>query len=271
MWPRIFRQAFVSYFRSNNGFIAGTLAFSALLAIFPFVIFLVSLTGLYSEALGVQQGIEYIISYLPVEVERIFTSVIVEITSTKSGGLMTFGFLGTLYVLVSAVDTLRIGLNQAYKVQETRPFIKRTLHNFGMVIFMSVALVLVSVLIILGPVILDYLYSTLPFTVEYSEQLNVLRYLSGFGVMVLLLTSAYFYLPNIHPLWRHCIPGAVFATFLWMLLASLFSLYLKYMDSYSITYGSLSGIIITMVFLKISAMIFLLGAEINHAYLQEAR
>lgn len=268
MWLGILKQAFVAYFKGNNGFIAGTLAFSALLAIFPFVIFLVSLTGLYSEAFGVQQGIQYIISYLPTEVEKTFNSVITEITSTKSGGLLTFGFLGTLYMLVSAVDTLRMGLNQAYDVSECRPFLMRTLQNIGVVFFMAISLVTVSVLIILGPIILDYLYRYIDWMVGYTTLLNVARYACGLALMVSLLASTYYVLPNIRQRWRCCLPGAIFATCLWLSLASLFSFYLQYADSYSVTYGSLSGIIITMVFLKISAMIFLLGAEFNQAYLR---
>src|SRR5690606_16512862 len=138
----------------------------------------------------------------------------------------------------------RLGLNRAYCISEKRSFLKRKLQSFVFVIVSAFGLSVVSIFIILGPILLEWIYAWVPVAQELAAFWNILRYAFGFIIMVLLLSGTYYFLPNIHHLWRRVLPGAVIATFLWLLLASLFSVYLAQTDRFSVTYGSLSGIII---------------------------
>ena len=86
-----------------------------------------------------------------------------------------------------------------------------------------------------------------------------------FALVTTFVASAAFYhwLPNVSQRWRDIVPGALLAAVLWLGIATLFSLYLRQATFYALTYGSLAGIIITLVFFYISAGILILGAEFN--------
>lgn len=268
MWWIVFKRAFWGFWHKEEVFISGTLAFYALLAFFPFVIFLTSLAGLYSDALNVQEALHYLIHNTPREVREVILPVLDEISTIQEGSLVTISFLGTLLISMSGVDAFRLGLNRAYEITEKRPLLRRKLQDLAFVLLAALGLTLTSVAIILGPLLLEICYRWLPPLEQWAVFWNLLRYVFALGLMFILLSSMYYFLPNIHHQWRGVWPGALIATLLWTLLASLFSFYLAHAGNYSITYGSLSGIIIVLLFLKASAIIFLIGAEINHAYLQ---
>ena len=210
-----------------------------------------------------QDAIAQFIAYVPKEVSESVMPAVNDIIYTQDGGLLTLSILGTLWVLMVGVDALRMGLNHAYGVAETRNYLFTKFQSLVFVLVLTFAFIFAAMLIILGPLLMEGISSWIAI-LPYSENLlHALRYGYAICMLVLLLSVTYYYLPNVRQRVRGVLPGALIGTLLWVGLASLFSLFLSNVGHYNATYGSLSGIIITLVFLQFSAAIFLFGAEVN--------
>lgn len=250
----------------NDVHLAGHMAFNALLAIFPFLIFLASLAGVLGDANTARQFVESMFEFMPRDVAGTLAPAVTEVLTTRNRGLLTIGILVTLWVASGGVETLRLGLNEAYGVPEDRPLWRRRVQSVVFVILGAFAVLLLSVLIILGPIIWNFLTDVLNLPLQRRIVWDIARYLFATAVLIAALLALHRWLPNTRLRWRDLVPGAVATAVIWVLGGSLFSLYLQYFASYSITYGSLGGVIITLLFFYISALIFLFGAEFNVAF-----
>ena len=246
--------------------LAGHMAFTALLAIFPFLIFLAALAGVLGDADTANDFIDFMFRFMPEDVATTLSRPVLEVLTTRSRGLLTFGILGTLWVASSGIEALRLGLNQAYGLPEARPLWYLRLQSIAFVILGSLAIFLLSLSIILGPIIWEFMTSILNLTVGERILWDIVRYLFSVGVLVVAVLVLHRWLPNGRQRWRDILPGAVATTVIWVGAGSAFSLYLGNLGNYSVTYGSLGGVIITLTFFYISALIFLFGAEFNVSF-----
>jgi membrane protein len=262
-FPRLLYRSGLNLINHDGMLFAATLAYTTLLAIFPFIIFLTSLTGFFSQTEAMQKALDYFFRLAPREVSQVLYPVIREILSGRSGGLLTFGILGSLWITVSAMETLRSGLNRVYDVAEKRPAWKRYAQSLLFVLGLTFSLGIVSVILPLGPVVFGLLLRWFHLDAKLDMVWNISRYVISLGVLLFTIGMIYRFIPNIRQRLREVMPGALIATGLWILLASFFSLYISHAHSYSITYGSLSGIIIALFFFQITALILLFGAELN--------
>ncbi len=121
------------------------------------------------------------------------------------------------------------------------------------------------VVVVIGPVVWSYVAPHLHVDVEWGWFYEAARYVIAIGILYLVVALLYRWLPSRHLPSREILPGAAVTIVLWMVLASLFSLYLQNLARFSVTYGSLGGIVITLMFFYISGLIFIFGAEINSA------
>lgn len=243
--------------------IAGYIAYTALVSLFPFVIFLFSLASVFSQEILARNLLDDALASVPDAVANSLRPLIIEILSGDRPGLLTLGGAVALWVASSGVEALRVGLNRAYAVDETRFIIHRRVQSFCIVIVMAALGLTLSALMIIGPVALAWLteHSHLPLTA--LARLSAARYALSFVLLVAMFSAMYKLLPNTALPWRRIWPGVLLSALLWLAAASLFSLYLLYFNQYAITYGSLGGIIITLLFLHVSSIIIILGAEYN--------
>lgn len=248
--------------------LAGHIAYTGLLAIFPFLIFLASLAGFLGNYVDTLASVDATFELLPPDVARTLKPVIGEVLRSQDGGLLTLGLLGALWVASNGFDALRIALNTAYEFDEPRPWWQMKLGSLGAVIIGGFAFLVMSVLIILGPIIWKGILWISPLSQEDRWAYSLLRY----GVASVLLFSTVLalhrWLPGHRMRFRSLVPGALATTALWLASASLFSLYVTNLGNYSATYGSLGGVIITLLFFYISAVLFIFGAELNAALLR---
>lgn len=252
--------------------LAGHIAYTGLLAIFPFLIFLAALAGFlagipgdYGSSLA---SVQAMLDLLPEDVGATLGPVIQEVLARRDGGLLTLGLIGALWIASNGIDALRIALNTTYGIAETRPWWQVKLGSLGAIVLGGVIFVLLSVLIVLGPLIWQGLLWLFPLSNAERWAFILFRY----GVAALVLTAALLalhrWLPGRHLRWRSLLPGVLTTVVLWLLVAGLFSIYVARLGNYSATYGSLGGVIITLVFFYISAVLFIFGAEVNAALLR---
>lgn len=261
LYIKAFRLSVIGAVKENLLIYGGYAAYTSILALFPFIIFLVALASVLGDAHLAEQLINYGFDVLPPEVVDTLAPVVRDIMRNNDGAVLGFAFLGTLWVASSGIEGLRFGLNAVYGVREPRPLWRRRLQGIWFVLLCAIAFLVLATVLIIWPVIEHWLGDILPFL--NSGALVFIRYGLAFGLLATGMSQMYYFLPNLKQTWREVYPGAFVASLIWIILASLFSLYIANFGNYAARYGSIAGVIITLVFLHFSASAMLFGGQFN--------
>ena len=245
-------------------------AFYALLSLFPAIIAGVSIYGLVADPQTVRDQIDKLTRMLSPETAKILSQQISQITGSAGGALgvaTVVGILTALWSASSGMKALITGVNLAYDEGETRKFVKLR----GLSILLTLGAMLL--LTVAGATIAGFppIADNLPVALQWV--VSILRFVVLAVLLILGLAVLYRYAPNRdEPKWTWVSWGSVVATVLWVLASIGFSIYVNSFGNYNKTYGALAGIIILMFWLYLTAVIVLVGAELNtEMELQTAR
>jgi membrane protein len=251
----------------NDGFIhAGNLAYLALLTIFPFVI----VAAAVARLLGQQstEGMDAVVGLLqtmPPDVAAVLAKPIGDVLEARSGGLLWLGALVGLWTTGSFIETIRDIIRRAYGVTFTRPFWEYRLRSLGMIIASVIlALVAFSVSILLSGV-QEFVMRMLPGGDDLVSLFTLFRILPGlvlFGSLYLLFYSL---TPSRYRKKCKKWPGPAFVAIWWLSTTALLPRVLSSLGSYDLTYGSLAGVMIALIFFFIIGLGVVIGAELNAA------
>jgi len=243
---------------------AGYLAFLGLLALFPFLVFVVALAGFLGEGQAGTHFIQLVLSELPPYMVKALEPRIAEIISGPPQGLLTLAILGAIWTSSSAVEGYRTVLNRAYHVATPPAYIWRRLLSIAQILIFSFVVVMAMIVLVVLPIAwerIDTLFGRVA-TLD-SGTGNAIAYIS-LAVIFTVISVAYYFLPNIRQSILSVIPGAALVTLLWTGAARLLSLYLSQFNQVNLIYGSLGGIIAALLFFYVSNVIFIYGAELNY-------
>ncbi len=244
---------------------AGHIAFTAFLSLFPFLIFLAALAGFISSPEDVPKMVDLMFQFMPKEVAEAMAPAVTEVISVKPKGLLTIGFIGTLWAASSGVESLRIALNRAYHVSQKRPIWQRRLQGVLFVILAAFLIFFMSLMVLFGPVIWNLAEPLLHFSFLQEIVFDVSRYGSAFLVLIGALLILHRFLPHITQDATALLPGVCFTAFVFLLGGTAFSIYLANFGNYNVTYGSLGSIVIALIFFYVTAILFIYGAYLNNA------
>jgi len=249
--------------------LSAQLAYFFLLSLFPLLIVIFTLLPYFP--IPHQDMLGMIKDFAPAEAMKLIEKNVNEIMNHRNGGLLSFGIIGTIWSASNGINAVVRALNKAYNVKESRSFIvsrvMAVLLTFGMIFVFILAIVLP----VFGREIGLFLFSKLGFTSEFIKLWNTLSWLTSAIILFLIFTGLYWISPNVRMRCRSAFPGAVFATFGWILSSMGLSFYVGNFSNYSLTYGSIGAIIVLMIWLYISAFIIILGGEINAYYSEKNR
>ncbi|HPD83602.1 MAG TPA: YihY/virulence factor BrkB family protein [Alphaproteobacteria bacterium] len=243
--------------------VAGHISFTAFLSLFPFLIFLAALAGLLSSPEDVPRIIDLMFQFMPKEVAEAMAPAVHEVITAKPAGLLTFGFLGTLWAASSGVESLRIALNRAYKIQKKRPMWKRRLQSLIFIFIGALIIFFMSLMVLFGPIIWNIVAPILNFGIFQEIVFDISRYLSALFILIGALLILHRFLPHREQNTDVLMPGILFTSLLFMIGGTLFSAYIANFGNYSVTYGSLGSIVITLIFFYLTAILFIFGAYLN--------
>jgi membrane protein len=242
--------------------IAAGVAFYGLLALFPAIAAIISLWGLLFDPQQIEQQIAAMSEFLPPEAAAIIEEQARQIAAS-SGGLGVSAAIGILFALYSASKGMKAlieGLNIIYDEEEKRGFIKLNLIALGLTLGLIVALLAALGLIIVVPVVLNFL----GLGSVANALVSLLRWPILFVGALLVLAALYRLAPSrAAPRWRWVSWGAGVATVVWIIGSIAFSIYVQNFGSYNETYGSIGAVIILLMWFWLSAFVVLLGAELN--------
>lgn len=251
---------------------ANGVAFNFLLAIFPAIIFLFTLipyVTLYFPEVNKESIMEFIGGQIPPSMYEAVSSTVLDIVSNQRGGLLSLGFLFSLYLSTNGTLALMRAFNACYHTIEKRSEIKTRLIATGLTINLAFVLFLAIILLVVGQIVLEYMLSNLQefsffdlnsFTVGL---LFTLRFIVIFVVFLLAISTLYYFGPAIHYNWRFFSIGSLIATLLILAVSYGFSYYVTNYSTYNKVYGSIGVLIAVMIWVQLVTIMLLVGYEIN--------
>jgi len=263
---RILWRAIMHFIDDGGTVLAGSIAFTSLFALFPFLIFLTTLAGEFGQEEAAREFIDMALEGLPREVVDAIRPAIDQVVNVRRTGLMTVSILVTIWTASSGLESLRTALNYAYGIEDSRPFWWQRLQSIVFTIIMSIAILVLMIVVVAGPFIWDFLVDLFHVPASWGWLYTGARYLIAVLLLYAVVALLYRWLPNRRLRGYEILPGAAVTVVMWLITASLFSLYLQNLGRFSVTYGSLGGIVVTLMFFYLSAAIFIFGAEVNGAW-----
>ena len=250
---RIVWQAIMHLIDDGGMTFAGHIAFMTLFSLFPFLIFLTTLAGEFGQTEAARDFITMALGSLPAEVGDAIRPAIDQVINNRRTGLMTVSIVASLWATSSGIEALREALNKAYGVEEPRSIWFCRLQSLLFTIVASIGIIIVMLVLVIGPVVWSYVAAAPPRALAVGLVLRDRCATSWRSALLYLVVALlYRWLPSRHLPRREILPGAAVTVVLWLVLASLFSLYLQNLGRFSVTYGSLGGIVITLMFFYIS-------------------
>lgn len=259
-------DAFNRFSRDDGWAIASHIALSTLMSLFPFLIFVTALAGfLGTQALADQAAI-LLLEAWPKEVAGPLSSEIGRVLTNAHGGLLTIGVVLAVYFSSNGVESLRIGLNRAYGIQESRPWWLLRLESIVYVLVGAVSLIALAFLIVFEPLMFHAAVNYFPWLAPLEPNITFWRFPIATSVLIVALVLVHKWLPAGRRRVGEVAPGIVVTLFLWIVSGVAFGRYLaNFANSYVSTYAGLASAMVALVFLYWTAGIFVYGGELNTA------
>ncbi|WP_299048418.1 YihY/virulence factor BrkB family protein [uncultured Polaribacter sp.] len=241
---------------------AGGIAYSFFMAIFPFLLFVLTLIP-FVPIDGAQEGLLSIIAdVLPPKTFDAVDSVLVDIIKNQYGGLLSFGFIASIFLMTNGVNAIFGGFEYSYHIKEVR----NVFRSYFIAMFVSIIIVFFLVITVVLILFFELILKDLVTLGWLEDNLIWLQMGRGFiflSMIFITVSILYHYGVKEGKHSRFFSPGAVFTTILSILTFYLFGFYVNEFAKYNELYGSIGTLLILMLFIWLNAIILLLGFELN--------
>jgi membrane protein len=242
---------------------AAALAYYFLFALFPALLFLTSLLGMLPLQGLMERLIAYADQAMPGDAASIVQRTLTEIQAGARGGLLSFGALAALWAGSNGMASVITALNAAYGVEDPRPWWKRRLLSIALTFGFALFIISALVLIVFGPRIGETVASALGLGGVFTLTWNILNVPVVIFFVLLGIALVYYFAPATKQHWRWVTPGSVVGLVLWLAMSYGLRVYVSHFADYGATYGSIGGVILLMLWLYLTGVALLVGAEIN--------
>jgi membrane protein len=262
-WKPFFKDLLKSIKKDDLGNGAAAVAYYAMLALFPAMIFILSLLP-YLPIENLQESILSTISQaLPGETFEMLQSTILGVVAERRGGLLSFGALFTLYSASTGMYQAMMQLNRTYHVSESRSFIKGRGTALLLTIGLGLLVIASVALIMAGESFENWVTQAFHLSAVAQHLITVTRWVIIAVALTLGLAITYYFGPDVEQDFRFITPGSVIGVLLLIGASLLFKYYVENFATYNKTYGSLGAVIVLMLWLNLSSFVILIGSEIN--------
>jgi membrane protein len=252
-------------FNANDGWAtASHIALSALMSLFPFLIVVTALGASFGTQELADEVAQILLEAWPTQVATPLAAEVRNVLTTWRGDLLTISVPIALFFASSGIESLRIALNRAYGVVETRSWWLLRLESIGYVIVAAVALLALAFLVVLAPLIFATAVRYAPWLAPLAPMFNFLRLAVAAGVFIVALFIAHKWLAGGRRRLSEIWPGILATLVLWLVAGEVFGDYLSgFAYTYVTYYAGLASAMIALVFLYLVASIFIYGGELN--------
>ncbi|ADZ68884.1 YihY/virulence factor BrkB family protein [Polymorphum gilvum] len=266
---RVLGDALGHFNRDDGWAMASHVALSSLLALFPLLIFIAALAGFLGLTGTAARVSELIFEAWPEQVAAPVANEIKKVLTVPRGDLLTFGVVAALWFASNGVEAVRVALNRAYRVIDTRPFVLLRLQSILLVLLCSIGLIAFTFLMVLAPLALAAAHAWFPWLADFAGRINAVRYGAASLVAVAGLIVVHAVLPAGRRRFVDILPGVAATLALWLAAGAAFGAYLAGYADYVSTYAGLAGVMSALVFLYIVALALLIGGELNAALIRQ--
>ena len=260
---QLVRESFYRLFADEAIPLAGNIAFRTVFSVFPFLIFLTALAGFFGNDNLAEGVVTFLLSVAPARLVEPLVPEIRSILTVPRSGLLSISALITIWSAMGGVDSVRVGLNRAYDLRETRSIWWLYFQNVLFVIGSAIFLLIFALLIVFAPVMIQIAEIYAPALKGHFVTIEQLRYPVG----ITLLTAGVLFCHRVLPAKTlnvlEVLPGVVITVVAWVVMSSAFSIYLVNFNTFASTYASLSGVFAAMFFVYLAALVLILGGEVN--------
>lgn len=242
---------------------SSVVAYYLLLSIFPLILILGGIIGWLH--LNPNEVLPYIKEVFPTEIYSILEGTIMRLLSGQAGsdGIMTFAAVATFWAASKGINGMQRAMNKAYGVDQRQNFVVARLFSFGIMFVIFFLMLLLGVIFSFGTFVLNYFQHVFHFNMRFVELFATLRWPVTIVVMFFFLLVIYRIVPNAKITLKQVIPGAVFSTIGWILLAQVFGRFAHHMTKSYAIYGLVGTMMVIMIWLKFAAMIVVFGGILN--------
>jgi membrane protein len=239
------------------------MAYYAIVALFPMLVFVVTMGLLVLPESTLEQGVGMATQAMPPASRQLVTDQVIALMKSAHAGFAIGGAVLALWGASRGINSLMGALNAMFNTVETRPWWKRQVIALSMTLSMTGVVIAALGLLVVGPLVGHWIVDRFGLGGVF-DWLWAIGHWVGAGLLVLFVWSAlYKFLPNTGKPFRMFSIGAVSGVLIWLVISFGFGFYLSHFNSYSNTYGALGGGIIFLTWLWLSAIALLFGAEIN--------
>jgi len=261
-----FKKEFTQY---DVSALASQVAYSLIFAIFPFMIFLVTLLAFAN--IDVNLLLKSVYDVLPAQAFETVRATLTEIFTERNMSLLSISILGSIWSASNGIKAIIKSINNAYEVKETRNFIVLAFVSVVGVFILAFMILMLFAMIIFGDVIIDCLGRTfcLP-----DLAVKIIEILSPIMTIVLLtfgFSVAYTFFPNKKVKWVDTLLGSFITTILLLIISICFSFYVNNFSNYSKVYGSIGGVVILLTWLFLASISIIVGGEVNAFIMKEKK
>jgi membrane protein len=270
-WRELGRRLWAEFQEDSISDCAAQLAFYFLFSLFPFLFFLVTLAAYMPFAPGaVDAMVARLAPLMPGEALQLVQGHLRSLVAESQPKLITLGLLVALWTASRGVDALRKALNLAYDVPEHRPYWKTQ----GLAILTTLAgtllIPLAFALFLLGGRLGAFIAGHLHVLNAFHSVWTWLRWPLTAGLVMVVSSLCYWSLPAFKHRYQFFTPGALLATVLWLATTWGFTQYVEHFGRYNVTYGSIGGVVVLLLWLYLTGLLFIIGGEVN-AVLEQAQ
>jgi membrane protein len=243
--------------------LAAQQAYYFFFALFPALLFVIGIASFFPLTTLINDVVTMLSRFAPQAVIQIITDTMASLSKQNSGGVLTFGFLITIWSSSGAMVSIITTLNAAYDVTESRPWWKTRVTAIGLTIALAIFILASMFLIIAGPTLAEHLAVRLHLGSAFKWTWWVLQWPIVFVLVATAIAVVYYYAPDVEQDWVWITPGSVLATVLWLAVSLALKVYYQIMPNANAAYGALGGIMVLMLWFYCSGLALLLGAEMN--------
>ncbi|QIG81760.1 YihY/virulence factor BrkB family protein [Sphingosinithalassobacter tenebrarum] len=245
---------------------AGNLAYLSLITLFPFFIVAAAIARLFGHSGEGVQTLEAFLTTVPPDVAQVLRTPVRDVLEARSGTLLWFGALVGLWTTAGFIETLRAILRRSYGVSGGRPFWEHRLGSIGLIIAAVILMMSAFSFQVVLTGIQQFIVRVLPFAEDTAQIISLSRIAPAIALFIALYTLFYSLTPSgyrrkIYPKW----PGPLFVTLWWLTTTALLPVVLGALVNYDLTYGSLAGVMISLIFFFVIGLGMVIGAELNAA------
>jgi membrane protein len=262
-WREILVRTVKEALADNIFGMAAQLSYYFFFSLFPALLLLMAIASYFPVRTLVNDVFTALSGFAPPEAISIITEKIKKITEAKPGGLLTFGVAAAIWSSSSAMSAVINTLNNAYEIDEGRPWWKVQLTAISLTLGVATFILISFALVIIGPALAGKVAIWLHLGPAFEWTWKILQWPVVFALACTGIGLIYYLAPDAKQDWVWLTPGSIFATTLWLIASLGFKYYVVNISSYSATYGAIGGVMVLMLWFYISGAVILLGAEMN--------